>query len=96
MSPNTSARWGLAEPEEIVEHLNRMLRGWANYFSYGSVNRAYRAVDYHTRERLRQWLCRKHKVDGRGTARFPLQYGYQQLGLIELRAQRRRLPRAKA
>jgi len=96
ISEQTSARWGLAEPEEIVEHLNRMLRGWANYFSYGSVNRAYRAVDYHTRERLRQWLCRKHKVDGRGTARFPLQYGYQQLGLIELRAQRRRLPRAKA
>ena len=96
ISEQTSARWGLADPEEIVERLNLMIRGWANYFSYGSVSRAYRAVDYHARERLRQWLCRKHKVDGRGTARFPLQYGYQKLGLIELRVQRRKLPRANA
>src|SRR3972149_8340092 len=43
----TSARWGLADPEEIVGRLNLMLRGWANYFSYGSVGRAYRAVDFH-------------------------------------------------
>lgn len=92
----TSARWGPAEPEEIVGRLNRVLSGWANYFSYGSLNRAYRAVDYYTRERLRQWLCRKHKVAGRGTVRFPLQYGYQQLGLLELRVLRRKLPRANA
>lgn len=96
ISEQTSARWGLADPEEIVGRLNLMLRGWANYFSYGPVGRAYRAVDFHARERLRQWLCRKHKVAGRGTARFPLQYGYQQLGLIELRVLRRRLPRANA
>jgi hypothetical protein len=96
ISEQTSARWGLADAEEIVGRLNRMIRGWANYFSYGSVSRAYRAVDFHARERLRQWLCRKHKVAGRGTARFPLQYGYEQLGLIELRVQRRRLPRANA
>ena len=96
ISEQTSARWGLLEPEEIVGRLNLMLTGWANYFSYGSISRAYRVVDYHARERLRQWLCRKHKVDGRGTARFPLQYGYQQLGLIELRVQRRKLPRATA
>ena len=96
ISEQTSARWEWADSEEIVGRLNRMLRGWANYFSYGSVRRAHRAVDYHTRERLREWLCRKHKIDGRGTARFPLQYGYKELGLIELRVQRRTLPRAKA
>lgn len=72
ITEQTSARWGLAEPEEIVGRLNRMIRGWANYFSYGSVSRTYRAVDYHARERLRQWLCRRHKVPGRGTARYPL------------------------
>lgn len=92
ISEQTYARWGLLEPDELVGRLNLMIRGWANYFSYGSVSRAYRTVDYHARERLRQWLCRKHKVPGRGTARFPLQYGYQNLGLIELRGGRRRLP----
>jgi group II intron reverse transcriptase/maturase len=96
ITEQTSAHWGLAEPGEIVGRLNRMIRGWANYFSYGSVSRAYRAVDYHARERLRQWLCRKHKVPGRGTARYPLQYGYQKLGLVELRVLKRNFPRANA
>jgi len=96
VSEQTSARWGLADPEEIVGRLNLKLRGWANYFSYGSVSRAYRAVDYHVRERLRQWLCRKHKVAGRGTARFPLQYGYQNLGLVELQKLKRQPRRANA
>ena len=96
ITQQTSAQWGLAEPEEIVGRLNCMLRNWANYFSYGSVSRAYRSVDYHVRERLRQWLCRKHKVPGRGTARYPLQYGYQELGLVELRVLKRNSPRANA
>jgi hypothetical protein len=48
----------------------------ANYFSRGSVSRAYRAVDRHARERLGQSLCHKHKQSGRGTSRFPLRYVY--------------------
>jgi hypothetical protein len=31
------------EADELVESLNRMLRGWANYFKLGPVSRAYRA-----------------------------------------------------
>jgi len=96
ISDQTSARTGLMDVEDVVGHLNRMITGWANYFSYGSINRAYRVVNLHARERLRQWLCRKHKVPGRGTARFPLEYAYRTLGLVELRAARRRLPRANA
>jgi group II intron reverse transcriptase/maturase len=96
ISDQTNARRGLMEPEEMVGHLNRMITGWANYFSYGSIHRAYRVVNYHARQRLRQWLCRKHKVPGRGTARFPLEYAYHNLGLVELQAARCRLPRANA
>jgi group II intron reverse transcriptase/maturase len=96
ISQQTSARWGLLDVEELVGRLNRKLNGWANYFSYGSISRIYRTVNYHTRQRLRQWLCRKHKVAGRGTARFPLQYATETLGLVELRGRRRNLPRAKA
>jgi hypothetical protein len=36
----------------------------SNYFRIGAVSKAYRAIDQHTADRLRRWLCRKHKVQG--------------------------------
>jgi RNA-directed DNA polymerase len=92
ISAQTNAQWGLLEPEELVARLNRLLRGWANYFCYGTVSRAYRVVNYHVQMRVRQWLCRKHKVPGRGTARYPLRYAFDTLGVIELRKRRCSFP----
>lgn len=80
---------------EQVATLNRILRGWANYFCLGSVSKAYRAVDSHTRHRLRQWLCRKHKTKGNGMGPYPDEYLYQQLGLLQLVRQTAHLPWAK-
>jgi hypothetical protein len=53
-------------------------------------------VDRHTRERLRRWLCLKHKVQGRGCARYPVEYLYQTLGLIRLEERRSSYPWATA
>ena len=92
----TSRRFLLLEAEEIVARLNRQLRGWANYFCLGPVSRAYRAVDSYVTNRLRRWLCKKHKVPGAGHSRFPDAYLYQQLGLIRLPKLTRNLPWAKA
>ena len=89
ISEMTSRRWSLLDHEEIVGRLNLVLNGWANYFSLGSSSRAYRIVDCHVRHRLQQWLCRKHKVSGRGTTRFPLRYVYDTLGLVELQVRSR-------
>jgi len=70
--------------EEQVGRLNRMLRGWANYFSQGTVKQAYNAVDRHTRRRLRRWLCKKHKVQGQGHTRFSDLHLIGQFGLVQL------------
>lgn len=81
--------------EELVAELNQKRRGWANCFCLGPVSKAYRAVDSHTRHRLRQWLCRKHKKAGRGTGAYPDEYLYAQLGLIRLEKLTANLPWAK-
>ena len=37
------------------------------------------------RERVRQWLRRKRKVQNRGYSRFPDEYLYEELELVQLR-----------
>ena len=49
----------------VVETLNRMMIGWANYFCLGPVSKAYSAVEHHVRRRLRQWLRAKYNLQGR-------------------------------
>jgi group II intron reverse transcriptase/maturase len=83
VSDKTSRRRLLLDADTQVGQLNRMLTGWANYFCLGPVSKAYQAVDTHTRYRLRQWLCRKHKQSGQGTARYPNEY-LDDLGLVRL------------
>ena len=71
VSALTERRYGLLEPERVVGRLNRLLNGWANYFSLGQVSPAYATIDRHATRRLRQWLSRKHKVRAGKTVRFP-------------------------
>ncbi len=77
---------------EVVMQLNRMMTGWANYFCLGPVSRAYHAVEQHARNRLRQWLRKKHKMPGRATTQFPDEYLHQRLGLNHLSLRTARFP----
>lgn len=82
--------------DKLVKRLNLKLEGWANYFCLGPVSKAYQAVDAQAKYRLRQWLCRKHRAQGKGIKRYPDQYLYETLRLIRLPALMRNLPWAKA
>jgi group II intron reverse transcriptase/maturase len=69
---------------QMVEDLNRTLRGWGNYFCLGAVSRAYRAVDNHARHRLRQWLNGKHRSRGYREVRQAPMALHRDLGLLRL------------
>ena len=80
----------IAPWEDVRDKLNSMLIGWSHYFSYGATASAYKHVDWHVYQRARDFLTRRHKVQGRGTARFSCEVVYGELGLIRLE----RLPRS--
>ena len=96
ITAQTAPRFGPKDEEWMVERLNRMKSGWANYFRLGQVSPAYRAVDAHAVKRLRQWLCRKHKVKSGKYVRFPDQRLWNDYGLKHLAPTSSRLPWAKA
>jgi RNA-directed DNA polymerase len=71
---------------EVQADLNRLLRGWAGYFSYGTRRRAYGAIDRHVYDRVRHFLRRRHKVSTRGTRRFSYKTLYGELGIVKLKS----------
>jgi RNA-directed DNA polymerase len=85
----TSRTWLWQSEEEMTAKLNRILVGWRNYFSVGTIQPAYRSLDAYLFQRLRQWWCRKHEVRNRRDSRFSTRFLYQQLRLVQLRAARR-------
>ena len=96
VSDLTCRRWLLLDVQSRVARINRLLLGWSNYFRLGPVSKAYRSVDRHASRRLRQWLCGKHKVRGRGISRYPDAYLHRELGLVWLPGRTRSFPWATA
>lgn len=86
----TTRRWLWTSGENRAFVINRLLTGWANYFSVGTVRRSYNSLDAYVFQRLRQWWCAKHNVRNRRDARFSNKYLYGQLGLTRLRDRPRR------
>ena len=80
LRPGNQGSW-----DEVQGELNRVLRGWANYFPYGTRLMAYRAVDHYVYDRVRHFLRRRRKVPSRRTKRFPAEAVFGALGVFQLR-----------
>jgi len=83
--PGNKGAWN-----EVRARLNRVLRGWSAYFSYGALASAYEAVDQHVYDRTRHFLRQRHKVQGRGTDQFSREHVYGELAVRCLRRERSR------
>ena len=72
--------------KEVCEDLNAKLRGWQNYFQYGSVSKAYHQVNRYVEDRVRHFLRRRHKrTNSRATRQFPSEKIFGDLGVRRLR-----------
>jgi len=85
LTPGNKGAW-----PEVRKRLNRLLGGWSAYFSYGALASAYEGVDRHVYDRVTNFLCRRHKGQGRSMRRFPREHVYGELGVLCLRRERGR------
>jgi RNA-directed DNA polymerase len=85
MMPGNKGAWA-----EVRTRLNRLLGGWTAYFAYGALASAYEAVDRHVYDRTRNFLRKRHKVQGRGADQFSREYVYGVLAVQCLRRERGR------
>lgn len=68
--------------EDVRDRLNAKLRGWQNYFQYGSVGKAYRRLNNYVSGRVRHFLRRRHiHTRSRGTRRFSDEKIFGKLGV---------------
>ena len=78
-------RYYMAGPwPELRDGLNAILRGWDNYFCYGTRWKTHRAVDRHVVQNVRRFLVRRHKVQSRGTVRFSREAIFEARGVLSL------------
>jgi len=80
----------------VCVRLNRLLKGWAGYFSYGTCTPAYRAIDNHVAMRVRQFLVKRHRVSSHGTERYSHDVVFGKLGVLNLRTLQAARPQAWA
>jgi RNA-directed DNA polymerase len=69
---------------QLVERLNRHLRGWANYFSFGYPRAAYWEIDWFVRGRLIGHLQRRSQRPYRPPPGVPWYEQIQKFGLVLL------------
>jgi len=86
LRPGNLAPW-----PEVAARINWVVRGWGNYFAYGTVIDTRRKLDWYVYERVRDFLRRRHKVQGIGSGQFPIQRVQGELGVLTLES----LPRVR-
>jgi RNA-directed DNA polymerase len=79
LRPGEKGKWW-----EVCKRLNAQLRGWEQYFSHGTIARAYQIVNNYVEKRVRHFLRRRHKHSTLGTRRFPSQFIFGKLGVVRL------------
>src|SRR5580700_330032 len=80
----------------VIDAINPILRGWANYFRVGHSNRCFSMVKHWVEKKVRRHLMRSRQRSGMGWKRWSREWIYGTLGLFnDYRVGRGLLPKAQ-
>ena len=80
----TDRRRLLVPVDEVVQDVNRFLRGWAGYFRYGNSARQFDKIDLYALDRLARFIAKRHKRGWRYGWKVVVYQSPDRLGLISL------------
>jgi RNA-directed DNA polymerase len=80
---------------KVIDEINPILRGWANYFRVGHSNRCFSMVKHWVEKKIRRHVMRARGRKGMGWKRWSREWIYGTLGLFnDYRVGRQSLPKA--
>lgn len=82
--------------KQMANRLTEVLRGWAGYFCMGPVSKPYQTINSHVRYRFRKWWEAKHKRPQREPCWYWSPWLEKEFGLLQLKWDPSRMPKAKA
>ena len=74
----------LVDVDDIVQGVNRFLRGWAGYFRYGNSARQFNNINLYALSRLARFVAKRHKRSWRYGWKAVAYQSPDRLGLISL------------
>jgi RNA-directed DNA polymerase len=69
---------------ELIERINRQMKGWANYYAYGYPRKAFRDINHYARQRLAKHLERRSQRPYKLPEGLTYYQHLNKLGLITL------------
>lgn len=70
--------------EQVLERLNRYVRGWVNYFHVHNSTRVFRRQRFFLEQRMRKYLQKRRQRAGFGYERWPTAKLYGEIGLYAI------------
>jgi RNA-directed DNA polymerase len=80
----TDRRRLLVPVDDVVQDVNRFLRGWAGYFRYGNSARQFNTINLYALNRLSRFVAKRHKRSWRYGWKVVAYQSADRLGLINL------------
>lgn len=80
----TSRKSHCVSQQEVLERVNRYVRGWVNYFHLHNSTRVFVRQRFFLEQRMRKYLRGRRQIKGFGLRSWPASRLYQEFGLVAI------------